>query len=67
MADQNAPNDASRKSKAEGDRWTSENEAADAGGNRSETDRHGAGISNRGLEEEQETGERGQGQRRSER
>jgi hypothetical protein len=43
MADDNAPNDASRKSKAEGERW---NESEEAGG-----------ISNRPLDEEAENQE----------
>jgi hypothetical protein len=66
MADQNAPNDASRKDKAEGDRWTSDNEPAGSDGNRNDTARGGAGISNRPLEEERD-GNREGGQRRSER
>lgn len=61
MADQNAPNDASRKSKAEGDREP----------DRHDTDRQGAGISNRPLEEERESqaavDDREGGPRRSER
>lgn len=51
MAEQ--PNDASRKSKAEGDRWTPDTEAAGAderSGYR--TDEEGAGITNRSLDEE---------------
>src|SRR5690349_16504258 len=53
MADQNAPNDASKKSKAEGERWTPESENA---GTRErsgyQTDEQGAGITNRDLGEE---------------
>ena len=41
MADQKAPNEASRKSQAEGDRWSPEEEENRAGG-----------ITNRPLEEE---------------
>ena len=41
MADQNAPNDASRKSQAEGDRWSPEADES-----------QGGGITNRPLEEE---------------
>ena len=58
MADDEAPNDASAKSKAEGDRWESDSETVErydetvaAGG--------GAGISNRPLDEEVEEQNRG--------
>jgi hypothetical protein len=56
MAEQ--PNDASQKSKAEGDRWSPESEAAgpdERSGYR--TDEEGSGITNRGLEEEIENQE----------
>ena len=52
MAEQ--PNDASRKSKAEGERWSPDSEAAgrsEDSGYRS-TDDEAAGISNRSLDEE---------------
>ena len=54
MADQNTPNDASRKSKAEGERWDDESENAgeeERWGYRS-TDENAAGITNRPLDEE---------------
>jgi hypothetical protein len=47
------PNDASRKNKAEGDRWSPDSEAAgpdQRSGYR--TDEEGAGITNRSLDEE---------------
>lgn len=53
MPDQNAPNDASRKDKAEGERWTPDSENAGPGegsGYRS-TDEQ-SGITNRPLDEE---------------
>lgn len=54
MADQNMPNDASRKSKAEGERWSPESENA---GPRersgyTNTGDEAAGITNRPLDEE---------------
>ncbi|MGH9308477.1 MAG: hypothetical protein ACRD1U_03840 [Vicinamibacterales bacterium] len=52
MADQNMPNEASRKSKAEGDRWEPEDENSDAPQRSGYTDEHGAGITNRPLDEE---------------
>jgi hypothetical protein len=53
MADQNTPNEASRKSKAEGERWTPESENA---GVRERSgyvhdDEDAAGITNRALDE----------------
>ena len=48
MAEQ--PNDASRKSKAEGDRWTDSGPAGDY-----RPDEGGAGITNRSLDEETES------------
>ena len=52
MAEQ--PNDASRKSKAEGDRWSpeSENAGADNGSGYETTDEQSAGITTRPLDEE---------------
>ena len=55
MANQNMPNDASRKSKAEGERWSpdSENAGADQrSGYRNTDDDDAAGITNRSLDEE---------------
>jgi hypothetical protein len=53
MADQDMPNEASRKSKAEGDRWDPEDENAGAGERMGyTTDEQGAGITNRPLDEE---------------
>ena len=58
MADQNTPNDASRKSKAEGDRWSPDSENADTGQRSGYTiDEQGAGITNRPLEDELENQE----------
>jgi hypothetical protein len=54
MADQNMPNEASRKSKAEGERWTPESEHAGSeqrSGYR-ESAEGAAGITNRPLDEE---------------
>jgi hypothetical protein len=54
MADQNAPNDTSRKSKAEGERWSPDSENAGPGersGYRS-GDEQAAGITNRPLDDE---------------
>ena len=56
MANENAPNDASRKSKAEGERWTSDPdtvERSDRQGGESDADQ-GGGITNRPLDEEKE-------------
>jgi hypothetical protein len=56
MAEQ--PNDASQKSKAEGDRWSPESEAAgpdERSGYR--TDEEGSGVTNRTLDEEIENQE----------
>ena len=52
MAEQ--PNDASRKSKAEGERWSPDSESAGRSerSGYSSTDEQGAGITNRSLEEE---------------
>jgi hypothetical protein len=55
MANQNMPNDASRKSKAEGERWSPDSENAgvrERSGYR--TDEEGSGITNRSLDEELE-------------
>ena len=54
MADQNMPNDASRKSKAEGERWSPESENAGPGERSGYTnaDKQAAGITNRPLDEE---------------
>jgi len=54
MADQKMPNDASRKSKAEGERWSpeSENAAADQRSGYSNSGDEAAGITNRSLDEE---------------
>jgi hypothetical protein len=52
MADQNMPNDASRKSKAEGDRWTDSERNADMA-----TDDASSGITNRSIEEERQNQE----------
>jgi hypothetical protein len=54
MADQNLPNDASRKSKAEGDRWgpESENAGAEERSGYKRTDENATGITNRPLDEE---------------
>jgi hypothetical protein len=54
MADQNMPNDASRKSKAEGERWSpeSENAGADERSGYRSTNDDAAGITNRSLDEE---------------
>ena len=58
MADQNMPNDASRKSKAEGERWETENEETGAPERSGySTDEEGAGITNRSLDEEIENQE----------
>jgi hypothetical protein len=56
MANQNAPNDVSRKSKAEGERWESDSETVErrdrqSGGTAGE---ESSGITNRPLDEEQE-------------
>jgi hypothetical protein len=55
MADENAPNDASRKSQAEGERWQSDPDTVErhdeAGGPAGD---QGGGITNRPLEEEKE-------------
>jgi hypothetical protein len=56
MANENAPNDASRKGKAEGERWTSDPdtvERSDRQGGESDADQ-GGGITNRPLDEEKE-------------
>ncbi len=50
MADKNAPNDASAKSKAEGDRWESDSEAVERYDET--TGDEGGGITNRPLGEE---------------
>ena len=54
MADQNMPNDASRKSKAEGERWSpdSENATSEQRSGYTNTDEDAAGISNRPLGQE---------------
>jgi hypothetical protein len=55
MANENAPNDASRKSQAEGERWKSDAdtvERADQAGGQNPD--QGGGITNRPLDEEQE-------------
>ena len=54
MADQNMPNDASRKSKAEGERWSpdSENATSDERSGYTSTGEDAAGISNRPLDQE---------------
>ncbi len=57
MADQNMPNDASRKSKAEGDRWEPESENSAGPRSGYSTDEEGAGITNRPLDEEIENQE----------
>ena len=58
MPNQNMPNEASRKSKAEGDRWSPDSENA---GSRERsgysTDEQGSGITNRSLDEEMENQE----------
>ena len=58
MRNQNMPNEASRKSKAEGDRWSPDSENA---GSRERsgysTDEQGSGITNRSLDEEMENQE----------
>ena len=56
MADQNMPNEASRKSKAEGERWSpeSENAASDQRSGYMDTGDEAAGITNRSLDEEME-------------
>ena len=51
MAD-NVPNDASEKSKAEGDRWESDSETVERY-DQTVGDEGGAGITNRPLDEEQ--------------
>ena len=58
MADQNMPNDASRKSKAEGDRWSEENDKAGREhGNSPAAERDAGGITNRPLDEERDNQE----------
>lgn len=56
MADQNAPNDASRKTQAEGERWSPEGDMAGANqlGNDAgnDADDQAGGITNRPIEEE---------------
>ena len=54
MADQNMPNDASRKSKAEGERWSPESENAGPRERSGYTDTgdEATGITNRPLDEE---------------
>ena len=53
MADQNAPNDASRKDKAEGERWSPDSENAGTGERSGyRPDEQGTGITNRPIEEE---------------
>jgi len=52
MADQKAPNEASRKSQAEGDRWSPEGDMADANQGGATGGSQGGGITNRPLEEE---------------
>ena len=51
MADQQMPNDAARKSKAEGERWSPEGDMA--GANQAGGSQQGGGITNRPLGEEQ--------------
>jgi hypothetical protein len=57
MANENNPNDASRKSKAEGERWKSDSDTVERyDRQRSESpDADTGGISNRPLEEETES------------
>ncbi len=56
MADQNMPNDASRKSKAEGDRGINEQAATDRDQRSGSTaDTQGGGITNRPIDEEIES------------
>jgi hypothetical protein len=54
MADPRGPNDASRKSQAEGDRWTSDSEAVERYDQNSATEStdNAGGITNRPLAEE---------------
>ena len=54
MADQNMPNEASRKDKAEGERWSPESESSttERAGGYSSTDSEAGGITNRSLDEE---------------
>ena len=52
MADQKAPNEASRKSQAEGDRWSPEGDMAHANQGGAAAGGQGGGITNRPLEEE---------------
>jgi hypothetical protein len=66
MAEQ--PNDASRKSKAEGDRWTPDSEQISDRSDYQSPDERSGGISNRSLDEEtssqQDVPSRGQSKRR---
>jgi hypothetical protein len=60
MADQNQnmPNEASRKSKAEGERWAPDSENAGPGERSGyDTDEQGSGITNRPLDEEMDNQE----------
>ena len=54
MAQQNMPNDASQKSKAEGERWSpdSENATSEERSGYRNTGEEAAGITNRSLDEE---------------
>lgn len=58
MADENAPNSASEKTKAEGERWSPEQAGSvskagkDVSQRYDETDESGGGITNRPLDEE---------------
>lgn len=54
MADQNAPNDASQKSKAEGERWKADDSHAASDQQAAATGQQGGGITNRPLSEEAE-------------
>jgi hypothetical protein len=52
MPEQNMPNDASRKSKAEGDRWNDSENTGMGEAGRDATDKEAGGITNRPLDEE---------------
>jgi hypothetical protein len=55
MANEKVPNDASAKSKAEGERWQSDSETVERYDERSRTGEQGGGITNRPIGEEVET------------
>ena len=58
MAKQDMPNEASRKSKAEGERWSPDSENAGVSeGSGYATDEQGSGITNRSLDEEMDNQE----------